>query len=266
MLVTDDANPFFTDVARGARQLTDRDGLILALFSSDHSVEREERYLSVIEEQRVLGLLFDGTRDDLVGIVNRGTPVVLLDRNTADPRQSSVSVDDVRGGQLAALHLLSQGVRDVVIIGGPLILNQVRDRFDGFSSEYQRAVGTLPRIVQTDALTTRAGLDAGLAVLGDESRRPRAVFCANDLIALGVLTAAFTLGVKVPQDVALVGYDDIDLAASAHIPLTSVRQPRQKLGSAAMSLLLDQVKGGSTYEHQHIKFEPAMAVRASSIV
>jgi LacI family transcriptional regulator len=113
------------------------------------------------------------------------------------------------------------------------------------------------------ALDAAAGRDAGARLLG-HPQRPTAVFCANDLLALGVLQSVFGAGVRVPEDLALVGYDDIEFAAAAAVPLTSVRQPAFRIGRSAAQLLLEETSG-EQHEHERVVYEPELVVRRSSL-
>lgn len=265
LVVLDVGNPFFTDVARGAEEELHAQGLSLMLCNTDERREKEQQYLELLEEQRVQGVLITPT--DVAGaqldaMRGRGMPVVLVDRRSSTEDGCSVSVDDVTGGAQVLAHLVAGGHRRLAFIGGPFSLAQVRDRHDGFTSELPPGVDVV--VFETSGLNVAQGRDAAVQLLDIGVRkRPTAVFCANDLIALGVLQHLSMSGVRVPQDVAIVGYDDIDFAAAAAVPLSSVRQPRQLLGSTAARLLLDEVRSGD-HQHQQVVFEPDLVVRASS--
>ena len=179
----------------------------------------------------------------------------------------SVSVDDVAGGALAARHLLAEGHRELVHVSGPMHLTQCRDRCTGVLAALHEAglSQEAPRRIEGERLDVAAERDAGARLLG-MTPRPTAVFCANDLLALGVLQALFADGVSVPGDIALVGYDDIEFAAAAAVPLTSVRQPAFRMGRTAAGLLIEET-GERAGEHRHrrIVLQPELVVRDSSI-
>jgi DNA-binding LacI/PurR family transcriptional regulator len=271
MIVIDVANPFFTDVARGAESITDENDSMLMLCSSGEDRKREVRHLEMLEQLRVLGVLItpvdsnDPRIDEMAG---RGTPVVLVDRRSKGRKRCSVGVDDVLGGRLAIEHLLAQGHRRITFLGGPFSLRQVTERHQGACNaiaEHTDLQGTELTVVETASLTVSTGREAGVTIAGlPASRRPTAVFCANDLVALGLLQELTRQGVRVPDDIALVGYDDIEFAAAAAVPLTSVRQPREQLGRTAAELLLEEVEDGESHRHRHVVFEPELVVRESS--
>ena len=268
-VMLDAANPFFTDVAQGIEEAAQEAGLSVFLCNSNESAEREAGYLDLLEQQRVRGVLItpvDPEGDRLLQLPARGTPVVVLDRAAIGRTHCSVAVDDVLGGDLAATHLLDQGHERIAFVGGPGSIRQVRDRLQGLHNANARAGRPKDLVVQEDttALTVREGRTAGERIAGIEARlRPTAAFCANDLLALGLLQQCVSLGLRVPEDLAIVGYDDIEFAAAAAVPLTSVRQPRRMLGRTATELLLDE-HDNPEHVHQQILFTPELVVRAST--
>jgi len=273
LVVLDVGNPFFTDVARGAEDRAGSEHLSVLLGNSDESIDRERAYLDLFEEQRVAGVLITPLGDDLSRLArlrDRGTPTVLVDRQTDDASFSSVAVDDIAGGRLAVEHLIALGRRRIAFVGGPTTLRQVVDRLAGATSAVAAAAanGTdvALEIVDTDALTVLQGRAAGEA-LRDRPRAewPDAVFAANDLLAMGVLQAFSMLGtVRVPVDIALIGYDDIDFASAAVVPLSSIRQPSALIGHTAVELLLREADGGPGDGPQQIVFQPELVVRQST--
>ncbi|MEV0902400.1 LacI family DNA-binding transcriptional regulator [Actinoplanes sp. NPDC049802] len=267
LIVPDVTNPFFADVTRGAEQIADQRDVVVMLYNSGESVEREQRYFGRLEIQRVQGVLVSPVRradaavDDLV---RRGTPVVLLDRGTGRHGLCCVSVDDHTGGRLAAQHLVDQGHRRLAYAGGPLSVPQAAARLAG-ARQVAQSAGATVEVLETGAVSVAQGRAVGAAIAGrDPADRPRAVFCANDLLALGVLQAVTRRGLRVPGDLAIVGYDDIDYAAAAAVPLTSVRQPRAELGRVAADLLFEEIASAGQHRHRQVVFQPDLVVRQSS--
>ena len=270
LVVLDVANPFFTDVARGVEDEANESGLAVILCNSDDQLVRERRYLELLEEHRVQGILITpvaAADEHVARLQQRGTPVVLVDSRSASRGQCSVSVDDVLGGELAIAHLVERGHRDIAFVGGPMSLRQVADRRDGAIRALEAAGRTAAdlHVIETTALHVAAGRWAAeqVAELPAE-RRPTAMFCANDLLALGALQEMTARQIRVPDAIAIVGYDDIDFAAAAAVPLTSVRQPRHQLGRAAAQLLLEEATDDGTHQHRQVIFEPELVVRESS--
>ena len=270
LVVLDVANPFFTDLARGVEDEANKAGLAVILCNSDDQERKEKRYLDVLEQHRVHGVLITpvvGASARLASLQRRGIPVVLVDSRSPSRGQCSVAVDDVMGGDLAMSHLLETGRERIAYIAGPTSIRQVADRYEGALRAFRRA-GLAPEslaLIQTGALNVSAGQRAGAEIAAlPPAARPSAVFCANDLIALGVLQEMTRNHIRVPEDISIIGYDDIDFAAAAAVPLTSVRQPRQELGHTAARLLLDEAAGDETHQHRQVIFEPELVIRQST--
>ena len=268
-VMLDMTNPFFTDVAQGIDAAARDRSLSLFLCSSDNDALRESHHLQQLQQQRVQGILItpaDPMSSTLDDIAARGTPVVIVDRTRSDTTFCTVAVDDVLGGRLALEHLIDQGHDRVAYIGGPGTIGQVRDRHDGAMAAWREAGLDEDRLLRIDtaSMSFAAGREAGERLLGlPAARRPTAAFCANDLIALGLLQQTMLAGQRVPHDLAIVGYDDIDYAAAAAVPLTSVRQPRRELGRVAAELLLEE-RSDPDPEHRRVSFDPQLIARASS--
>jgi LacI family transcriptional regulator len=269
-VVLDVANPFFTDLARGVEDEASKAGLAVILCNSDDQERKEKRYLELLEEHRVQGVLItpvDGAGSRLARLQKRGTPVVLVDSRSSSHGQCSVAVDDVLGGDLAVSHLLATGHEHIAYASGPRAIRQVADRHEGALRALARA-GRPPeslRVLDAGSLNVAAGQKAGAEIAAlPASDRPTAVFCVNDLVALGLLQEMTRNHIRVPEDISIVGYDDIDFAAAAAIPLTSVRQPRQQLGRTAARMLIEESEADDTHQHQQVIFEPQLVVRQST--
>ena len=266
LVVLDVGNPFFTAVARGVEQAAAGRGYTVLLCTSDGSPAREDAYLTFLEEQRVGGVLLtpvSADRGRTALLRSRGTPVVFLD-DPGDADSCSVAADDRSGGAAAGAHLLSLGRRRISYVTGPDTIRQCVDRGTGLHQAVAAAgldPGTVVREVRVPELRGGDGYAAVGEVLQDGWTD--AVLCANDVVALGVLRGLLERGVRVPDDVALVGYDDIEFAATAAVPLTSVRQPAHAIGRAAADLLLAEVDGGG-HAHEQVRFVPELVPRAST--
>ncbi|WP_197058446.1 LacI family DNA-binding transcriptional regulator [Modestobacter caceresii] len=271
LVVLDIANPFFTDVARGVEEVANAQGLSVILCNSDGRPAKEAAHLEALTEQRVRGVVLTPTAElspQIETLRQRGVPVVLLDRRAAGPDQCAVAVDDVLGGRLAADHLLERGHRRIAFIGGPEGLPQLQERYQGVVAAVREGTGSddALAVITPGTLTVAGGREAASRILGlPAGLRPTAAVCANDLLAMGVLQEMVRHQVRVPDDFAIVGYDDIDYAAAAAVPLTSVRKPRQELGRRAAELLLDEA-AAEGHQHDQPVFEPMLVVRESSAV
>ena len=269
LVMLDVANPFFTEVARGVEDAANEAGYVVILCNSDDSLEKESHYLQVLEEQRARGVLITPVQSDasyLQRFRKRGIAVVLLDRPSRIKDLCSVAVDDVRGGELATTHLLEQGHVRIGFVHGPLSIRQCADRRRGVLRAV-RTAGLDPDQVIVDitasAQNVREGEESGEKLLGAKIK-PTAVFCANDLLALGLMRALIKRGISIPGDMALVGYDDVEFASVLSTPLTSIRQPKYELGRTAAELLLDEANNPTVHQHKHIVYQPELIVRESS--
>ncbi|MFC0680173.1 LacI family DNA-binding transcriptional regulator [Lysobacter korlensis] len=266
-IVPDVSNPFFATIAEGVEQRATEAGLAVFIANSSRDRAREDAYLELFEEHGVRGMLVASPRpieDRLAGARSRGTPSVLVGQRSSSPAQPSVSIDDVSGGYLAAKHLIEGGCRRLAFIGGPLAIRQVGDRLQGASNAVREAPGvTLEVIDVADRIIAEGHAVAEGLVARSAGQRPDGVFAVNDLLAIGIAQTLVTSGVRVPDDIALVGYDDIEYAENALVPISSVRPPHEDFGVAAVDLLLAVVSGDPPAETQ-VVFTPELRVRASS--
>ncbi len=250
LVVLDVANPFFTDVARGVEDMANEAGYVVILCNSDDSMEKENRYLRMLEEQRTQGILITPVQNDvgyLQRLRQRGIAIVLLDRPSR------------------ARDLCS--VRCIGFVSGPLSIRQCAERRRGLRRAVKTA-GLDPDQIIVDlpvaAQNVRSGEDCVEKFLSCKPR-PTAVFCANDLLALGMMRGLTKHGVSIPGDLALVGYDDVEFASVLSPSLTSIRQPRYQIGRAAAELLLSEANDQADHQHQQIVYKPELIIRASSM-
>jgi LacI family transcriptional regulator len=272
MVVIDIGNPFFTDVLMAVEDCVHAHGYSVQVGNSASQPARESAQLRLFEQQRVRGVLCApiwGVDDRVQDLRGRGIPVVLVDRAGDQTGFCSASVDDVEGGRLAVAHLIDLGHERIALVGGPSRLQQVRDRRLGADVARADAGGRTQLLtISTPALDTGSGTAAADEIVAmPDVERPTAVFAANDLVAIGLLQGFVTHGLRVPEDIALIGYDDITFAASAAVPLSSVRQPRTDLGRRAAELLFDEIEAEDQdrpHEHQSVRFTPTLVVRRST--
>lgn len=268
MIVLDIGNPFFSSVSRAAEDAAAEGGNAVVLGNSGHDAQRESHYIDLFEEQRVQGVLISPVGDNtkrLTELAARGSKVVLMDSTSSDSSFSSVSVDDVAGGYMATKHLLDTGRRRIAFVAGPQHFHQVTDRLAGANRAVAEVADATLEVLQADDLTVLAGRSVGDSLtMRERSQLPDGLFCANDLIALGIMQSVTMLRtLQIPEDIALVGYDDIDFAASAVVSLTSVRQPTGLIGRTAIALLTEQIENSSA-KPRAVVFKPELIVRNST--
>lgn len=268
LVVLDVRNPFFAEVARGTEEAAEEHGLSVLFANSDENLDREKNLLVLFEEQRVAGILVSPLSSELAEIKrirDRGTPVVLVDRKSQDKSFSSVSVDDVAGGFLAADHLIATGKKKLLFAGGPMEIEQISDRLKGAQSAAD-AKGVKLEIGVTKNLTVLEGRALATEILArPKNLRPDGIFAANDLLALGIMQVLVVApDVSIPKDIALVGYDDISFAGTALISLTSIRQPSLLIGAQAVKLLIQETDETKEFKKRQVVFQPELVVRDST--
>lgn len=270
LAVADIGNPFFVDVALGAEAAAKELGVGVVIVHNGEDSSREEQNLDLLVQQRVHGIMItpvDERNPRLESLVQRGVPVVYVDRISGDRPCCWLATDDLAGGRLAGDHLIERGHRRIAFVGDESISRQVGDRYRGLLAA-ARAAG-LPEsaveLIPAPAWKIREGRAVGRALVERRPEdRPTAVFCANDMLALGLLQELVLQGIRVPEDIAIVGFDDIEWAGAATVPLSSVRQPREELGRTAVRMILDEIEQGASHHHEHVSFAPELVVRESS--
>lgn len=258
------ADPYFVDLGRGAEAALRADGFDVLWCTSDGSPDRELRCLDFLEQQRVCGIVItpvELNRERLRDLRRRGVATVLLDRRTS-PDTCSVRVDHIAGGRLAVGHLFDRGHRSVAVVTGPLRTGPAWERHAGARDAARRAGGTELTVIERGQASITAGVEAARWLLGRDSP-PTGVFCASDLLAVGLVNELVRGGARVPEDVGVVGYHDIELAAAAAVPLTTVRQPRQELGWAAAELAIAEASEAEGHRHLRRVLAPELVVRDS---
>jgi LacI family transcriptional regulator len=266
MVIPNNSNPYFAEIIRGVEDRCFAAGYNVILCNSNDDPERQAGYLRVLAEKRIDGLVLVVTGSDAVARATLGgiaMPLVLLDREVSGVSGDLVEVNHVLGSQMATRHLLELGHPRVACISGPPGLSPSSQRRAGWKDALEKAgVERTESDLARGDFTARGGYLAMQALL---KRRPRptAVFACNDLMAFGALTAAREAGIAVPQQLSIVGFDDIDLAAFSAPPLTTVAQPKKQIGTVAADLLLDRVSNARTDNRQMI-LDPELRVRAST--
>ncbi len=263
-------NPFFFDFARGVEERAAEAGFSVLIANSAGSEERESSYIDLFESQRARGILLSpvGRTDNRVAnLIERGIPTVLIDRTADTALCSSVSIDDVAGGRLAAEHLLEQGRRRLLFVGGPLTIDTVSDRLVGATQAVERVGGASLEVIDVASRTIAMGRRIGEQIRERRgAERPDGIFAVNDLLAVGILHGLLDdRTIRVPHDIALVGYDDIEFASDAVIPLTSVRRHGELFGRTALDLLQREIAKGPDARHERVVFQPELAARRSSL-
>ena len=270
LIVPDIADPFFPLVIKGAEEALRSLGYGVFLCDSDRDLAKEEAHVRILMEKRVDGVILNSTAADgdcqLDVLERRGVPRVLLDREVgARPTAPGVFTDNRGGAARAAGYLLDGGARRLVFISGPAELSICKQRRAGLEDAF-RARRQDPAAVlhATGDLSLESGERAVETLLGGRRRPPfDAIFAANDRMAIGALRALKRRGVRVPEDVEIVGFDDIELARLVEPPLTTVAQPAFELGRRSAELLLRLI-AGERPRRRTVVLEPTFVVRGTT--
>ncbi|WP_194293803.1 LacI family DNA-binding transcriptional regulator [Rhodococcus pyridinivorans] len=249
---------------QGIEEAATKAGYSVLLSSPPDDLEAQRRAIALLVGRQVDGLLLSSMhlpgRSFVESLALGSLPILAVTRH-ADAGFPFVVGDDYRGGALAARHLLDRGYDDLAIIAGPDHASTARDRRDGFVETLKEASVSLPpeRIVRS-SFDVAGGVEAARALL-DRPDRPRAIFAVSDTIAIGILGVARDLGLSIPDDLAVVGYNDIPVVAQLPVPLTTVRSPAHDIGVTAIERLLELVRNGET---ESTRLPVELVVRASS--
>lgn len=266
LVVPDITNPFFAEIARGVSDVAHAQGYGVLLCTTEEDLTREAEYLRFLRRKRVDGLVLStATIDDpnLPELLYSSIPFVLVSRLSQGLGVPYVVGDDKAGARLAVEHLIQLGHERIAFIGGPANVQSSRDRMEAYQEvlkEHGLTIYTNWAVFAN--FTQAAGRKAAQKLLRGRIR-PTAIFAANDVIALGVIEAAEDLGLSIPQDLSLVGYDDISYASLPRIQLTTVAQPTYEMGRIAAEYLLAVCEGKEQEKLQRV-LPPRLVVRKTT--
>ncbi|HEY8286869.1 MAG TPA: LacI family DNA-binding transcriptional regulator [Chloroflexota bacterium] len=267
LLITDIQNPFFTALIRGVEDVTQREGYSLILCNSDENPRKERQYIEVLRAEQVAGAILVPTREDRRAAQlfrDHQIPVVAVDRRLDDQHTDAVLVDNARGAREAVEHLIGNGFRRIGVITGPQNTTTGRDRLLGYRQALQLAgIPHDPGIERIGSFKAESGMRLAEELL---SLTPRidALFVANNLLTLGALEALHARRLRIPEDIAVVGFDEMPWAALSAVSLTTVTQPVYDLGSTAAVRLFQRLRHPGDFSRQEIILAPTLSIRGSS--
>lgn len=264
MVVPEVSNPFFADLM-GAIEITCRErGLVVLFGASSNDTSRELDYVVEFHQRQVDGMLLIGARetDRIEKLLPSGFPVVAVDRIPRRWSRDWVSVDSRAGSRMAVDHLVSLGHRRLAYVGAGPDINTAAERKQHFISSVEACGATIAGISEGD-FTQASGIEQTERLLAAATERASAIVAANDLLALGVIGAARRLGIRVPDELSVVGFDDGTVARLAEPALTTIRQPVEELARQSVAAAVARLK--SPARHPVAKLlTPELVVRAST--
>jgi LacI family transcriptional regulator len=266
VIVADIENPFFTLIVRGIEDVAHQRGYRVMLCNSDEDLQKEAAYIEVALAERMGGVVIavaSARQSQLAPLLERGVPVVAIDRRPAGHRVDCVLVDNRRGAAQATEHLLEAGARRVACITGPRRVSTANERLAGYE-EALRAAGREidAALVVREDFRPGGGYEA-VQRLCKGPNPPDALFVANNLMTVGALRALRDLGLRVPDDVRVVGFDDAPWAPLVEPPLSVVSQPAYEIGRIAAELLCE-ARQSREREPREVTLAPELIVRGSS--
>jgi DNA-binding LacI/PurR family transcriptional regulator len=260
LIVSDIRNPFFAEVARGAEDAARTANCDLVLCNSDLDADKQMQYVQSLSEKRIDGIMMNSvsmlSREQLARLAGSGVPIVLLNRPASNHTFSTVCADNESGGALAARYLLGLGHRKIAHLTGPRQHGNLSDRTRGFVRALQSAENPVQPVVLYGKFNFEGGAELTRKLL-DKHPDVTAIFAANDVMAFGVVQAVLDRGLRIPEDLSLIGFDNIQFSVIVHPPLTTIHQPKYEMGSAAVDILLRLArdKGKQMPEHRRLGVE-----------
>ena len=271
LVIPDIRNPFFPEVASGIGESAAENGYNVFLCDSNWSKDREEQYIKLLAERRVDGLIVAPIGDSIDGlktIIEGMLPVVYVSRAPVNTNHSYVAIDNVRGGFLATKHLIENGYEPIGFIGATEDSVTTNERYMGYQRAFEQySIPIDNKFIRNGDFKQKSGYDIMQKMIKDGTS-PRALFAVNDLFALGAIQAIKDAGLRVPGDIAVVGFDDIPVASLQEVQLTTILQPKFQMGRIAFEMLLEAIESGkkdhSGKNGRKVILEPELIVRKSS--
>jgi LacI family transcriptional regulator len=267
VIVPDVANPFFTLIVRGAEDIARRAGYRVILCDTHADIVAEQEVIEEMIAHRVEGILMapvsDRSRDHLRRLTKFGVPFVLVDRTVPGIDSDAVLGDSEAGARQLVDHLISHGHRRIGMIVESNDVSTARDRRRGYEAALAAAgIPVDPSLVANAAVDPTGGLD-GMQQLLALDDRPTAVFTVNNLVALGAIEAVRAAGLEVPDDVALVCFDDIEYASRLYPFLTVMEQPAETFGTLSTQLLIERIEGRAPERTRMVVLSAEFIIRKS---
>lgn len=265
LLITDIGNPFFPQLAQGVENAAKKHGYNVLLCSSDGVYEEECRYIKVLLQRQIDGLIVvPSSREgkSLQPLMAKGVPIVVVDNEITDLFIDCIVIDNYAAAYEATMHLLQQGRRKIVFIKGGSAVRSSYYRLKGYRDAlHQFGIPVKPSLIVDGEFRMKKAYDA-ISNLVLNKVEFDGVFAANDIMAIGAMMALGNLGVKIPEEIAVVGFDDIPLSSIFIPSLTTIRQPVRQMGEIACDRLINLIQGGSVVGKTTLQAE--LVIRQSS--
>jgi LacI family transcriptional regulator len=263
IIMPDITNLFFTEMTRGIEDTANQYGYTVILCNTDKNPQKELDYLNTLYSKDVDGIIFVGTCKNHQIIRNReDTPIVMID-SKAGGHMTSVQVNNIRGGFIATSHLLERKKSEVLLLTGPLPASTYFERMTGYLNALRSKGFEYNELMVHECDVSFQGGYNVIQTILDKKIEVHSVFAVSDVIALGAIRAMVEKGIKIPQEVLVVGYDDISISSMFIPSLTTVRQPKYLMGQKAVELLIGKIKD-PLRKVDHVVLEPELIIREST--
>jgi DNA-binding LacI/PurR family transcriptional regulator len=266
LVIPDISNPYFPELARGVQDVANQNGYVTILGNTDRDIVQEQRLLHILSRQRVEGIIINPagvTAEDLLPIQSSGVPIVIFGHQIAHPSFDSVMIDDRLAARDLVAHLIERGHRRIAHLGSPRP-NSGRLRYEGYVQALEEHGLPLDVNQVTEGPWTQKGGHAAMQTLLQRRPLPTAVFAANDLMAIGAMLAIQEAGLRIPGDIAVAGFDNIDQAACVTPSLTTVHQPKYDTGKKLAEILFCRLRKDAPRDPQRIVLPYSLELRAST--
>jgi len=267
LVIPDIANPFFPEIARGAEDKANEAGYSIIFCNTDDDIEKERRYIDMLSEKMVDGIIFTASSDRnywLDKLHKQSIPIILLDRDIPlDGRVGRIVVNNQQGTYEGTKYLIEKGYRNIAFINGNIANETAKNRLAGFKSALQdHGLEIKNKTILEGSFKREWGYGAATWLLNQKIDFD-AVVCGNDLIAIGAIKALKDAGKKIPQDVAVLGFDDIYMAKLVEPELSTISQPKYEMGYKASELLINMIEKNKAME-KPIVFDTKLVIRKST--
>lgn len=263
-------NPYYSEVQMGIQEVASQQGFLTFVSSSEGEFDAEKKIISQFSTKDLDGLIITPILNDdtdlshIFELKRNNIPFVMLE-GIRGIQANLVDIDNVEASCRAVAHLIDLGHEHVVHFAGPSYSTHSQERVDGVRRAFSRSplIFDDENVLETGD-SFEEGYEKALDHFGNEDTETTAVTCYNDLVALGTMEGLRELGLEVPNDVSVVGFDDLNLLEYFPIPLTTVHVPKYEMGQRAAELLVNQIRGNSSHKNQRISLEADLVVRSST--
>ncbi|AAM23502.1 LacI family transcriptional regulator [Caldanaerobacter subterraneus subsp. tengcongensis MB4] len=267
LIIPDISNPFFPDIARGVEDSAHIYGYNVFLCNTDDNLEKESEYIRALKEKYVDGIIFTSSsipkHEHIIELVESGIPVVIMDRRVDSENIYGVFLDNYEGGYIATKHLIDLGHEKIGCITGPLYTKSAKERLEGYKKALlDSGIKIDEKLIFEGDYKINGGIIGAERLLKD-NKDMSAIFACNDLMAYGAYKTIRSFGYKIPDDISVVGFDDIQLSQILEPQLSTIKQPAYDMGLTAARMLIKLIEG-KKLKKKIINFRPQLVIRQST--